>query len=352
MPIFIVGSSRSGTSLMLEIINRMSSHKIALETHYFDDLRPRLGDPCCRLSDDEKIKVENYFLAISHRPYGVKGDPEKSPVGREKLRNLAEELGGSGDAYFEAHCRLHRLDDRIEVVDAWGEKTPRHVCRIKEIAEAFPKSRFIFMLRDPRAVVFSYAKWSKKHHEIVEATEDHELRKLRRQEAERMRRSFHPVIATMVWKSAVSTSLNARNVLGDHRFKIVRYESLCESEDETIEDLWNWIDTKEVDHDATVPFTNSSFEEGENETGLSQKSVNRWKEHMLPRTRRRIERLGGRTLDKVGYPRKRYFTDPLMRPFDYLAGVPAFFSAVIVNRSRYANPVQYIGRRLMALISP
>ena len=40
--IFVVGASRSGTNLVRALLNAHSTLWISAETHYFDDLRPRL----------------------------------------------------------------------------------------------------------------------------------------------------------------------------------------------------------------------------------------------------------------------------------------------------------------------
>ncbi len=44
-PIFIVGPSRSGTSMLREVLNRHPDVWITRGTHYFDDIRRRSPDP-------------------------------------------------------------------------------------------------------------------------------------------------------------------------------------------------------------------------------------------------------------------------------------------------------------------
>ena len=54
-PIFIVGTSRSGTSMMRDIVARHPDVWIGGETHYFDDLRVRLrGRDCLPLTPDQQ----------------------------------------------------------------------------------------------------------------------------------------------------------------------------------------------------------------------------------------------------------------------------------------------------------
>ena len=42
-PVFVVGPSRSGTTMMQTVLSSHPRVALASETHYFDDLRPRIG---------------------------------------------------------------------------------------------------------------------------------------------------------------------------------------------------------------------------------------------------------------------------------------------------------------------
>lgn len=64
-PVFIIGSARSGTELMRQILNRHSQVMIGMETHYFDDLHPRVG--CAAqgpLDPGNKAMADAYFAML------------------------------------------------------------------------------------------------------------------------------------------------------------------------------------------------------------------------------------------------------------------------------------------------
>ena len=107
-PVFVCGTSRSGTSLMQAALDLSEGLGIAGETHYFDDLRTRLGPEAAtrRLELPERTRVEDYFLALTHRPMGHRGDPSRGWMKREALAREADALGGTADAHFESFCRL------------------------------------------------------------------------------------------------------------------------------------------------------------------------------------------------------------------------------------------------------
>ena len=88
--IFVVGASRSGTNLVRALLNAHSTLWVSGETHYFDDLRPRLpGNGTEPLAGEDRERCERYFLALSHRAFGQAGDPDESRLDRDELRALA-----------------------------------------------------------------------------------------------------------------------------------------------------------------------------------------------------------------------------------------------------------------------
>ena len=94
-PVFIVGASRSGTAMLQSVLRRNPDVRLAGETHYFDDLRPRvIGKRLADLDATSRDACADYFRALTVRPYGKNGDPAKSVFSREELLARAEELGG------------------------------------------------------------------------------------------------------------------------------------------------------------------------------------------------------------------------------------------------------------------
>jgi hypothetical protein len=77
-PIFLCGTSRSGTTLLKGALDKSPRILISPETHYFDDLRVSLGPSkwSAPLSPAEERRVQDYFLALSHRPFGHQGNPD------------------------------------------------------------------------------------------------------------------------------------------------------------------------------------------------------------------------------------------------------------------------------------
>ena len=134
-PIFIVGPSRCGNTLLQEVLNLHSRLHICSETHWFDDDR---SIRCHAIETDEDRKQsQDWFLSLSDRPFGYNGDPDQGWLDRSDLEREARAITTDAprDSYFVAWCQL---DAAQHGKARWGEKTPRHVFRISDILQAFP----------------------------------------------------------------------------------------------------------------------------------------------------------------------------------------------------------------------
>jgi hypothetical protein len=335
-PIFVVGASRSGTNLVRALLNRHGTLWVSAETHYFDDLRPRLpGAGTVRLEGSARERCEQYFLALEHRPFGQEGDAASSKLDRGDLRSLADELGGTGDSYFEALCRLRA---RRHGKEAWGEKTPRHVYRIDDLLAAFPDAKVVCLVRDPRAVVASYRDW---HGAATRrgVTEAEELQADR----ERSRRSFNLVLMTLLWRGVVRASFAAVRRHGPERVRIQHYERLAEAPEPEVRELCAWLGLEFEPAMLEIGVVNSSY--ATTGLGVATEPIDRWRQRLSRHEVAIVQRVAGPLIDELGYEREPVPTPPLRLGWA-LATVPfAAGRAALANRSRLGRTSQYVRTR-------
>jgi hypothetical protein len=347
-PIFVVGASRSGTTLMAACLNAGSALLIADETHYFDDLRPRLRAPSRPLREPEERRVcEDYFLALAHRLYGQGGDPEQSPIPREVLRARAEQLGGSADDHFEAFCRL-----QAEALGRarWGEKTPRHLFRAAEILERYPAACFVCMMRDPRAVVASYRSF--KQGPGASAAVDVRHREALEREQQRVGASYHVVLASLVWRSVAGATSALSGRYGPERVRVVRYEDLVAGPEAVLRDLCDWLAVPyRPEMISTVPLTASSFEAFRPDSGLVTASLERWREELSEGEVRAVELCAGSALERWGYGRVGRSLPPFSALRPWLTLPAGMLRAFWANRARLGNVLGYLWRRGRAILT-
>ena len=341
-PIFVVGASRSGTNLVRALLNRSSALWVSGETHYFDDLRPRLpGNGTERLEGDARDRCERYFLALSHRAFGQAGDPEESTIEREQLRALAAELGGTGDAYFEALCRLRAGRHGRE---RWAEKTPRHVYRIDDVLAAFPDAKVVCLVRDPRAVVASYKDW---HGAAARrgVTERPELAADR----ERTRRSFNVGLMTLLWRGVVRASHSALRRHGPERVRIQRFERLAAAPEAEVRDVCVWLGLEFEPAMLEVGVVNSSY--ATSGTGVSAEAVGRGRERLSPAEVGVVQSIAGPLMDELGYERDPVRPSPARLGWAYATVPFAAGRAAVLNRARLGRATQYVRTRAGAAFS-
>ena len=326
-PIFVVGASRSGTNLVRALLNENGGVWISPETHYFDDLRPRLASGGTASLGPERERCENYFLALAHRAYGQAGDPTGSRIEREELRTLADELGGTGDAYFEA---LALIRARLHERPRWGEKTPRHVYRIDELLAAFPGARVVCLVRDPRAVIASYRDWHTAGAKEGVWNDDDALAADR----ERTKRSYNIVLMSYLWRGVVQASYEALRRHGEDRVRVQSFERLAAEPEPETRALCAWLGLEYEPAMLGIPVVNSSYASSSESAGVSTAAVERWKTTLSPGEIAVIQRCCGSMMDELGYAK-----EPVRASYGALAGAwaTAPFAAAraaVINRDR------------------
>jgi hypothetical protein len=144
-PVFVVGSPRSGTTLLYHML--LSAGGFAYyraETHVFNMLAPRFGD----LSDRETrlAMFDRFARSDMFRIGGVAPEDVRPLIDRE-CRNAGDFLR----VFMEAVARQ-------QGVPRWAETTPIHVLHMDEIKKTIRGALFIHVIRDGRDVAVSMAK--------------------------------------------------------------------------------------------------------------------------------------------------------------------------------------------------
>lgn len=144
-PFFIVGSGRSGSTVLRMMLASHSRLTIPPETWYLIPL-------VMRFSVDSPLRAEEVEQAVAiitghYRWPDMKLDAEDF---RRRVSQLSQpSLGDLAEVVYRWHLQA---EQKVR----WGDKTPPYIEIVPQLAQMYPGSRFIHLVRDGRDVAKSF----------------------------------------------------------------------------------------------------------------------------------------------------------------------------------------------------
>jgi hypothetical protein len=297
--VFIVGVSRSGTTLMRRILDSHSRIAIAGENHFLGHLLPwegarvylrRAGD----LRDDDAVRrlVDLIYSGELWRRSRLR---EPSPhwawltrrVPREALeaRLLAGERSERG--VFTAVLRAYADRRRKPIM---GEKTPAHIGWVDTLMAWYPEARVIHMLRDPRAVYASELRRRLQHPVTVP------YRWL--VHVPPLMRVFILHEVAWAWASAVNRHRDLSRRYPD-AYRLVRFEDLVRDPERTIAGVCEFLGVDLEPRLLQQKVVSRGSRAGQ--PGFDDGAADRWRSAVGPRSERWLRLLLGRRFEELGY---------------------------------------------------
>ena len=273
IPFFIIGSGRSGNTLLRSILSGNSDISIPPESyripfaikkfHIFnnrdwEDIVPQV------LKEFEDCK-EFYTWEIDIR------DAQK------RLENIADSkrtLSNIFDELFCTYAEKHSPGSKI-----WGDKTPMNTLYLDWIGTVFPRSKFIHIIRDGRDVASSYLKMER-YDTILEAANR--------------------------WINSIESAQSFGSKIKENYIEI-RYEELVTKPEEVIKDTCDFLDidydSKMLDHTKQVKKLGDTDKEHHSNLSkpISSDSVGKWRNNLSESDQESITKLLHKHLQRLGY---------------------------------------------------
>jgi hypothetical protein len=271
-PVFLLGSQRSGTTML----------RLMLNNH------PNLAIP-----------HESAFITIYFRKLGDYGDLSRKENARKLLGDVARHpLVLRGKLIADPEAVLARpIHDYRDFVDAifqcyadalgkarWGDKTPFYTPDIDVIRRIFPTAKIVHLVRDGRDVVLS------------------------QRSIEWMSGNLPKLVLDWQWKTSIAHKVGA--VLGED-FLEVRYEDLVRRPEEILRQICSFIgeayDPTMLNYsvNATDVVPSGSLKWHRNSVKPPDPTqLEKWKTKLSKSERILFEQLAGETLDLFGYERE------------------------------------------------
>jgi omega-hydroxy-beta-dihydromenaquinone-9 sulfotransferase len=207
--VFIVGNSRSGTTMLAHMLGRHSAMFTFQELHFAEELwLPGKQDA---LAADDAEALADRLLHNQRAWYHTTYSPgQHRDVAREIVLELPEPLTATGVFAAVLAHETEAAGKQIAV-----EQTPRNVFYLRQLLERLPDSRAVVLTRDSRDVLLSQKNWWRRR---FRGTSDLPWRTTVRQWAD-----YHPLTTSLIWRGGVRAGLGVSEHPG---VTMVRFEDL------------------------------------------------------------------------------------------------------------------------------
>lgn len=328
---FIVGNSRSGTTMMLRILDNHPEIYGLNELHFFEQLWS--GTDIDRVvSIDEAIDLAARLIYIQRKGYMGFSD---AVTYRKEATALVSKMEQQNLLLHDVYAYMMQ-DETIQNEKKYPvEKTPQNVFYIKEILMLFPNARVINMVRDPRGVMLSQKrKWMRRKMGATFIT---------RKEVVRLRINYHPITISKLWNSSITA---AKMSLHDERVKTIHFEHMLDAPEETAKEICNHFGIQFLPEMLDIPQASSSNEPDSKEKGINKNRAGNWKKGGLNETEQYIcQQISGHLMEEFNYPLEPLKPNYLALGLYYLSFPFKLALALLVNLNRMKNIVETLKKR-------
>lgn len=332
-PIFIVGNSRSGTTLLARILSKHTQVHILNETHFLTSYKEQ-RKYFSQLKQQDKKHLINLLLTVEYRGINYKNEYLKySDEAKIVFSGCAECKTFSSLLAFFFKYTAKKKGKTI-----CGDQTPSHIFHTEEILKIFPNAKFINIVRDPRAVLLSQKhKWKA-------------AKKMRQPTREIVRTFFnyHPFTTSLLWKKGVEAGRQAKSDLPPNVFHALQFEKLLEDSESVLRKLCNFIEVGFETGMLDVDVAMSSNETDEGKKGIRREVMNHWCKRLSGTEVFISERINGKLAEKEGYQLVHAKTGIFSLLFYFFYFPLHLAMAFLLNMNRVSNPISYISKKLIS----
>lgn len=263
--IFVVGNSRSGTTMMARILGNHPHVFTFQELHFFDELMPsaKVDDPL-----NKELVAKLYATLMSIQRNGYFGSRNIVPL----LKEAGKMPTPSSFGELYRNFLYNETLNNGRMIPC--EHTPQNIFVLPELLSLFPYGKIILMVRDPRAVLLSQKfKWKRRGFSGG---------KIPFMESLRSRINYHPLLISRIWKAAMGEVEKYRN---HPQMKVVLYEQLVANPEAVIRDVCRFAGLDYSPSLLDVPVTGSSVgPDVEDNRGIKVSNTDHWREGGLSDT--------------------------------------------------------------------
>ena len=329
--IFVVGSSRSGTTMMGRILNNHPHVFAFKELHFFGTIWNASSNQA--LNRQEQIDLLSRLLSIQVN--GLFQRQDLSNFNKKAVALLAEKNICNPLSIYELFLTTMANENKSTIS---CEQTPKNIYYLNEILTFFPQAKVINMVRDQRDVLLSQKnKWKRR---FLGASN------IPLSEAIRSYVNYHPILTSKIWNSSLKYSVK---YFDNERVKIVKLEEVLVKPELVVKDICNFLAIDFDQRMLNVPLVGSSTEKDNKHRLLIDSSKKeKWKKGGLNSAEIYLSQLMSRKMMfEFSYRLKKFQLPPILSLF-YIITLPVkLILAFLFNIKRMGNMVEVINKRFL-----
>jgi hypothetical protein len=274
-PVIVVGMPRSGSTLLTRILNE-SSELFMVNDFYFLQYVDSINRLDTKNLETGKILAKDIVQRIQAR-IERKDSPELecglyfSAEDEQKLKKfIRNQLNLEKSTWYDLLEQIMSFSASLLGKTSWGYNTPQDYLHISRLKRHFPDAKFIYMMRDPRAVLCSY--------KYVKSNGYHETNR------------YHPILQGLAWRTAIRSFLQQKS---QGNCLLIRYEDLIANTNTELSRLSRFLGCNFSQLNINRFGNNSSFKNKNKKLSLSDTEI--WL----------CEQITGKEMQAVGYTLSR-----------------------------------------------
>ncbi|MDQ3670481.1 MAG: sulfotransferase [Actinomycetota bacterium] len=289
----VLGVSRSGTTLLKEMLDRHSELAIPTESYFI----PQLWDRHRGRGSDGLVEDLGKIARV--REWGVTPEDVRRRVGTDA--SFAEVIRAVYESYAESHGKKR-----------FGDKTPAYMQHLELLERVFPGAQYVHIVRDGRDAALSFVS----------------MRRRPRFNWARPR-GLYDFAAAWRYEIEVARDFAAATVPG--RYFELRYEDLVAEPEPRLHEICGFLgldfEPAILDYHRTVD--PSRLQDHPRLAEPPKQKVRRWQEEMRPADNEVFEAIAGELLAALGY--ERAFPTPSATARTRAATVEAAYSVRLLS---------------------
>ena len=334
-PIFIVGNSRSGTTLMGSIFGLNPEVFTFEELHFFGTLWSQ-SDRHTKLTSNQAEALTAKLLAIQDEDVISHKDPKLFTEEAKTVVNNIELQSYTATDILQAFLTYIAEKNNKSIP---CEQTPRNVLYIAELLELFPHCHIINMVRDPRDVLLSQKyKWKIR---FLGASN------IPYREAIRAWTNYHAITISKLWNVAVNSAAK----YDSDRLITIRFEDLITQPEKIIRQVCEFAELEFAPEMLQVSQSEGGVSSHKKiapgQKGIDSKATGKWKKGGLSKTEVYLcQQITKENMQRHNYTIEPIKANPIRVILSWLFLPIKLALAIMFNLQRMKNIVEEIKKRL------